>query len=54
MEPQPDFRELPGLFEEHNVDYLVVGASALAFHGVPRGPPAFAGSLREKLRSPLS
>ncbi len=36
MEPQPDFRELLRLFEEHDVEYLVVGAYALAFHGVPR------------------
>ena len=36
MEPQPDFRELLRLFEEHDVDYLVVGAYALAFYGVPR------------------
>ena len=34
MEPQPDFRELLRLFKEHDVDYLVVGAYALAFHGV--------------------
>lgn len=36
MEPQQDFKELLGLFNGHGVDYLVVGAYALAFHGAPR------------------
>lgn len=36
MEPQQDFKELLGLFNDHGVDYLVVGAYALAFHGAPR------------------
>jgi len=36
MEPQTDFSELLGLFNAHGVEYLVVGAYALAFHGVPR------------------
>ena len=36
MEIQPDFRELLALFNEHRVDYLIVGGYALAFHGAPR------------------
>lgn len=36
MEAQPDFKELLQLFNEHHVEYLVIGAHALAFHGVPR------------------
>jgi len=36
MEVQKDFRELLALFNAHDVDYLIVGAYALAFHGSPR------------------
>ena len=36
MEPQPDFNELLVLFNAYHVEYLIVGAYALAFHGVPR------------------
>ena len=36
MEPQPDFEELLALFNAHKVKHIVVGAYALAFHGVPR------------------
>ncbi len=36
MEVQKDFRELLELFNEHKVEYLIVGGYALAFHGVPR------------------
>jgi len=36
MEIQPDFRDLLKLFNAHNVDYLIVGGYALAFHGAPR------------------
>jgi len=36
MEAQKDFKELLALFNAHNVNYLVVGAYALAFHGAPR------------------
>jgi hypothetical protein len=36
MEIQSDFRELLVLFNENNVEYLIVGGYALAFHGVPR------------------
>ncbi len=36
MEVQPDFRDLLALFNKHKVDYIIVGAYALAFHGVPR------------------
>ncbi len=36
MEIQPDFKELLALLNAHNVDYVIVGAYALAFHGAPR------------------
>ena len=36
MEVQPDFRDLLALFNVHKVEYVIVGAYALAFHGVPR------------------
>ena len=36
MEIQQDFRDLLHLFNEQNVNYLVVGGYALAFHGAPR------------------
>lgn len=36
MEVQQDFRELLALFNRHAVDYVIVGAYALGFHGVPR------------------
>lgn len=31
-----DLRELVGLLKSHRVEFLVVGAHALAYHGVPR------------------
>ena len=36
MEVQPDFRELLALFNDHKVEYIIIGAYALAFHGAPR------------------
>jgi hypothetical protein len=36
MEIQPDYKELLELLNAHNVDYIIVGAYALAFHGAPR------------------
>jgi hypothetical protein len=36
MEIQQDFKELLELFNAHNVEYMIVGGYALAFHGVPR------------------
>ena len=36
MEVEPDFRDLLKLFNEHRVKYIIVGAYALAYHGVPR------------------
>jgi hypothetical protein len=36
MELAPDFSELVALFNARKVDYVIVGAFALAFHGVPR------------------
>lgn len=36
MEVQPDFRDLLELFNRHQVEYLLVGGYALAFHGAPR------------------
>ena len=36
METQPDFKELLALFNRNKVEYIVVGAFAMAFHGTPR------------------
>ncbi len=36
MEVQSDFRDLLALLRKREVDFLLVGAYALAFHGVPR------------------
>ncbi len=36
MEVQQDFRDLLALFNKHKVEYLIVGAYALGFHGAPR------------------
>ena len=36
METQKDFEKLLALFNAHDVEYVVVGGYALAFHGVPR------------------
>ena len=36
MEVQPDFKELLESLNAHDVEYLVVGGYALAFHGAPR------------------
>src|SRR4030042_5000414 len=36
MNIQPDFEELLRLLEENNVEYLIVGGYAVAFHGYPR------------------
>jgi hypothetical protein len=32
----PDFRDILGLFAEGQVEFLLVGAYALALHGAPR------------------
>ena len=36
METQQDFKELLELLNAHAVEYVIVGAYALAFHGAPR------------------
>jgi hypothetical protein len=36
MEAQPDFKELLALFNEQEIEYVIVGAYALAYHGAPR------------------
>jgi hypothetical protein len=36
MEAQPDFRKLLELLNEHEVEYVVVGGYAVAYHGAPR------------------
>lgn len=36
MEIVTDFKELLGLLNANNVDYMVVGGYAMAFHGSPR------------------
>src|SRR5215217_5575526 len=32
----PDYRDMLSLFNEEKVEYMVVGAYALAYHGLPR------------------
>ena len=36
MEVQQDFKDLLALFNAHKVEYIIIGAYALAHHGVPR------------------
>lgn len=36
MEVQQDFRDLLALFNKHKVDYIIIGAYALGYHGAPR------------------
>ena len=36
MEVQQDFRDLLALFNKHEVDFIIVGAYALGYHGAPR------------------
>jgi hypothetical protein len=36
MEIQEDFKELFELLNAHDVDYMIVGGYALAYHGAPR------------------
>ncbi|TVR72715.1 MAG: hypothetical protein EA427_02935 [Spirochaetaceae bacterium] len=36
MELSPDLNELLALFHAHRVEFVIVGAHALAFHGAPR------------------
>lgn len=36
MEIYPDFKELFALLNKNNVEYIIVGGYALAFHGAPR------------------
>ncbi len=36
MDIHNDFKKLLELFNAHNVEYLIVGGYALAFHGAPR------------------
>ena len=36
MEVQKDFKDLLALLNEHNVEFMIVGGYALAYHGSPR------------------
>jgi hypothetical protein len=36
MDLAPDFNEFCGLLNDHGVEFVIVGAYALAFHGAPR------------------
>jgi len=36
MEVQKDFKEFLALLNEHEVEFIIVGGYALAFHGAPR------------------
>ncbi len=49
MEAHPDFRDLLELLNKHEVEYVIVGGSALAFHGAPR----FTGDIDVYVQPPL-
>ena len=36
MNIQPDFEDFLRLLEGHQVDYMIIGGYAVAFHGFPR------------------
>ncbi|WP_200837195.1 hypothetical protein [Dyadobacter sp. 3J3] len=36
MTLEPDFEDFISLLNKHNVEYLIVGGYAMAFHGRPR------------------
>ena len=36
MDLAPDFDEFCALLNDHSVEFVIVGAHALAFHGAPR------------------
>ena len=38
MQLYPHFRAFVELLNAHKVEYLIIGAHALAFHGRPRSP----------------
>ena len=50
MELAPDFDECIGFLTAHGVEFVVVGAYALAFHGAPR----FTGDLDILIRPTLA
>jgi len=52
MEVQPDFRDLLALFNEHKVEYLLVGGYALAFMGHRVTPAIWISSLRLRKKMP--
>lgn len=43
MEMAPDFDEFIGSLTAHGVEFLIVGANALAFHGAPPRSAASSG-----------
>ena len=49
MELAPDFDEFIGCLTAHGVEFIVVGAYALAYHGAPR----FTGDLDVLIRPTL-
>jgi len=50
MEAQQDFKELLALFNERKIDYITVGAHAVACHGAPR----FTGDLNIWRQTPIT
>jgi hypothetical protein len=46
MEIERDFKELLELLNSHEVEYIIVGGFALAFHGAPRLPVIWTFSSR--------
>ena len=53
MELAPDFDEFIGSLTAHGVEFVVVGADALAFHGAPRFPAILTSSFARHSTTPL-
>ena len=52
MELAPDFDEFIGSLIAHGVEFVVVGAYALAFHGAPRSPATSTSSSDQRSTTP--
>ena len=49
--PNPDYRDILSVFSEEEVEFLLVGAYALAVHGVPRATGALDLWIRSSLHN---
>lgn len=53
MRIEKDFRDFVRLFNTHKVEYILVGAYALAYHGLPRATQDFDLYIRPTLQNAL-